>query len=1148
MYFPKNTKISFNPLDATSVVDALNQYQTLLEEQRILSTRERHYDVEFMALDAAQQPRRLQLSDVPNPQHVAWLQRAYSMGPDPFEIDEHIGDDDDTHVSEALLFAIAIGHADNNTPLQIALRHTARALCEHARYYNDTSDMWLDDMRVYGVEALYLYGCYEPSLRRYLSQLLVPYWDDEHTSGYHEYLADYVSREGWNQDNIAAFIWCDNSEFRWQMFMDGESDECYNPPLIDALRQDANLYQCFKQILQARFLNGQMLARDDEQFEANEPVLDILLSALPLTERWDLDRDAVLEQQFVDASVEDTAYDLQQAISALTDKPLIYQQETIYPDNEDTEFDYALQLLSGFKTLILAQPQGESLWRYWRDGTDAEQLKQLQCVDLLEQSRQLAPELYRILEEWSFLCDDNASLLSDLCYHLAPVISSLANEAVPAALTDLLPQQQPSDGQQQLLRHFDLWFRLAGLEQAPDEWRDQLCERHELLSEQAFFQRYNQNADQPEAARQQRFKVLLKDWQQDADEIHQETLNRFTQLLREAPQLARDDYWPQADVDTVDEVEQLATQLAHNSLRAWLLHSGHASEPTQATQLQQQLSSDQCWQTLLALIANHCHAADDSQAELMQQLEAASRDGAALTQLLQARLKQDTPTVGDLVPYHYFSAQQPRYELFEDASASHLILLCFWQQAHNPRLKQLWQVLLQIAPIRTLKQVAMLYSHYPYRVEWEAQAQQAFCAAAQKAGVSSALLDAFQISICHFDQQPQQYQHWLEQLKRLRHPLLKRKAQALQQQLQWIDENRKICFYEELLLRSPKLRPRLQAEIDQSLAHTLKLTLGYNLLSWDEVLLHDFAGDCQMLDYQEQQQLPAFADANMHQAWLAHDHHQWYAISISQQQGATQQLLYYREPVPASGLAQGAENGRVLLFAESLDRSEIYRAIAALPDFHGRLQQLVEQVMAYIAGHASLADTLLLMQRYLRHDRFELPRLYSRAKIADLLPLLETEQQQRLLSLLFNFHTDTFELLDSEFMQRFWRATQLRYQRISYSEYLEQRQYAYEHDSEELENASIGATLQWLSYLDIAPLQLVKFALQYSVYESPCDWLVALARKNELAPLLSQLSTDQRVALIDALEGDYDDAAALLAPLANDRSRRVRERWKAAFA
>lgn len=1148
MYFSKNTKISFNPLDAASVVDALNHYQTLLNERRILSSHDRHYDIEFMAIDAAQQQRRLQLSDVPNSEHVAWLQHAYSMGPEPFEIDEHIADDDDTHVSEALLFAIAIGHADNNTQLQLALRRTASALCEHARYYNDTSDMWVDDMRVYGVEALYLLGRYQPSLRRYLAQLLVPYWDDEHTSGYHEYLADYVSREGWNQDNIAAFVWCDNSEFRWQMFMDGESEECYNPPLIDALRQDASLFQWFKQVLQARFLNGQMLVCDDDQLEANEQVLNILLSALPLTERWDFDRDAVLEQLFVDASVEDTAYDLQQAISALTDQPLIYQQETIYPDDEDGEFDYALQLLRGFKTLILAQPQGESLWRYWRDGSDAEQLKQIESINLLEHSRQLAPELYRILEDWSFLSSDNASLLSDLCYYLAPVINTLADETAPAALADLVPQQQPRDGQQQLLRHFDLWFRLAGLEQVPDEWRVQLCERHELLSEQAFFQRYNQNTDQPEAARQLRFNVLLNDWQQDADEIHQATLNRFQQLLREAPQLARDDYWQQADIDAVDAIdqaEQLTTQLAHNSLRAWLLHSGHVSEPTR---WQQQLSSNACWQTLLTLIANHCHVEDESQTELLQLLDTASSDVAVLTQLLQTRLKQDTPTVGDLIPYHYFSAQQPRYKLFENSSASHLILLCFWQQAHNPRLKQLWQVLLQIAPMRALNQVALLYSHYQYCVEWEAEAQQAFCVASKAAGVSSALLAAFQISICHFDQQPQQYQHWLEQMKRLRHPLLKGKAQALQQQLQWVNEDRKIRFYEELLLRSPKLRPKLQREIDHSLAHTLKLTLGYNLRSWDEVLLHDFTGNCQMLDYQEQQQLPAFADANMQQAWLAHDHHQWYAISVSQQQGETQQLLYYRDPVPADGLDEGAKDGTVLLFAESLERHEIYRAIAELADFDGRLQQLVEQVMAYIAGQASLEDTLLLMQRYLHHDRFELPRLYSRAKLPDLLPLLATEQQQRLLSLLFSFHADAFALLDSEFMLRFWRATQLRYQRISYSEYLEQRQYAYKHDTDELEDASIGATVHWLSDLDIAPLQLVKFALSYCEYETPCDWLVALARKNELAPLLSQLSADQRVDLIDALEGDYDDAATLLAPLAEDRSRRVRERWNAAFA
>ncbi|MFA0373039.1 hypothetical protein AB4511_25985, partial [Vibrio sp. 10N.222.54.F6] len=80
------------------------------------------------------------------------------------------------YISEALLFAITLEH----DALKPQLRHTAQAMVNYARYENDTSEMWVDDMRVFGAEALFMMAMQDAEDAIYLAQFFIPYWDDEH--------------------------------------------------------------------------------------------------------------------------------------------------------------------------------------------------------------------------------------------------------------------------------------------------------------------------------------------------------------------------------------------------------------------------------------------------------------------------------------------------------------------------------------------------------------------------------------------------------------------------------------------------------------------------------------------------------------------------------------------------------------------------------------------------------------------------------------------------------------------------------------------------------------------------------------------------------------------------------------------------------
>jgi len=205
---------------------------------------------------------------------------ALNLTPDGgYDSQDIVNEDTSLYISEALLFAIALEHDS----LKPQLRRTAQATVNYARFENDTSEMWVDDMRVFAAEALYMMATKDADDAIYLAQLFIPYWDDEHANGYEDMLLNLLKHHGWCDAMMKAFIWCDNAAFRFAFYGCNwdESSPQYQP-LGEYLQQNPQHYPRFIELITQRFTAQPMLAySEDEDLSSQKPVLEIYKSLFP---------------------------------------------------------------------------------------------------------------------------------------------------------------------------------------------------------------------------------------------------------------------------------------------------------------------------------------------------------------------------------------------------------------------------------------------------------------------------------------------------------------------------------------------------------------------------------------------------------------------------------------------------------------------------------------------------------------------------------------------------------------------------------------------------------------------------------------------------------------------------------------------------
>ncbi len=270
--FAKSITIAFTLDQPESIRRALQQYQQHLSDGSAFRARE--FDVEFVALlpDATQRP--LQISDITDTELHQATCLALSKGNDDISHLQHtvINADDEVYISEVLLFALAMQHA----PLLAEVVETAKAIVAYARRHNNTDDMWVDSMRLFGAEALFVLASYDVQYLVLLAQYMVRNWDDEHACGYNEFLSHFVQKYGWSRAVLNAFIHCDDRYTRIMMYMHRwESRLTYEEP-GKYLRANPEEYRWFKQALTTRLMTTPMLMHPNgEALNEATPVHDI---------------------------------------------------------------------------------------------------------------------------------------------------------------------------------------------------------------------------------------------------------------------------------------------------------------------------------------------------------------------------------------------------------------------------------------------------------------------------------------------------------------------------------------------------------------------------------------------------------------------------------------------------------------------------------------------------------------------------------------------------------------------------------------------------------------------------------------------------------------------------------------------------------
>ncbi|MGS0689427.1 hypothetical protein [Shewanella sp. 30m-9] len=394
--------IEFNRHQATSIEQALQIYQAKLEAHQAFDKSGR---LNLVFMDNSSGAREhLQLDNLQDKQLAM---KALSLNPDGgYRSNYIVSSDRELYLSETLLFALALEHES----LIPQLRNTAQAMVNYARFENDTSKMWLDDTRVFGAEPLYMMAAKDANDAVYLAQFFIPYWDDEHATGYEDMLLSLLEQHGWCEAMINAFIWCDNPQFRFAFYgSDWEQPTPRYQPLGDYLKANPAQYPRFIELVKQRFHGLPVLVySENEPLYKQNPVLDIYTTLLAeCCGQHDEDRNQELAGHFINDSLENEAMDLQNQLKLELNKPLCCYAGSVahkqalrcQRDKREKDRDKYLGGLHMFSEFIASLENSHDLLAYISTGENPQVLDDIQSFNFIKHCKQHALSLFETIDE-----------------------------------------------------------------------------------------------------------------------------------------------------------------------------------------------------------------------------------------------------------------------------------------------------------------------------------------------------------------------------------------------------------------------------------------------------------------------------------------------------------------------------------------------------------------------------------------------------------------------------------------------------------------------------------------------------------------------------------------------------------------------------
>ncbi|PKH53956.1 hypothetical protein CXF83_01755 [Shewanella sp. Choline-02u-19] len=1176
--FPKSQIVEFNRTNIISIEQALTEYQSLLEGHQAF--KDSQFDITFMDISSGQR-LHLQLTDTAN---ATLALQALNLTPDAgYDSDDVVSEQSSLYISEVLLFAIALEH----DALKSQLRRTAQAMVDYARYENDTSEMWVDDMRVFGAEALYMMAIKDADDAVYLAQFFIPYWDDEHANGYEDMLLSLIKRHGWCDAMMKAFVWCDNAAFRFAFYgCNWEEPSPEYQPLGVYLQQNPQHYQRFIELIKQRFTAQPMLAySESDDLNSQSPVLAIYKSLFPEFCGWEQEEEIELQlgRHFIHGTLENEAMDLQRQLKNELDEPLMSYAQSVFKKREDERLDEARQEAleaeqGGIRMLtdfIATLDNNEALLKYVIVNENPSVLDTLKPFDIWAHCKAHAPTLYFAMDNACWDTDGLDNLRENIHRVFAyPANDLLAEEdsfvdvefehgtlskAFVVAGENSISHVQSAHI---MLRLLDIFYRLLAQQTLSAELCEMLTgegDYQAIMTTEAYYARFDPAPSTPKGELSKHDKRKLEQLIgcfSDLDDPITRT------MLEEADNLFRQRIC--CDTSQWDEDD-----LGTDALKAYLLlkDTNNQINDTYTAELQAGLS--EVFERALALLLERAHIQGQGHSkengfnntELEQVKNFFTEDDAELSQqaiiaLFDKHLHRDEVCRQSDLYFPKISEKQIGYHFFSDHDDDYqrVALICFWlKQVAIPEAKiaeRLWQLLITMAPTKMIRHISRLYSHHNYKLEFGNQLDEInFYEMLNRHGIAQDYTLAFEVEQSIDSQFRKKEYLALVELMGSNIPSSheqssmigathKRQAQALLRGLDYTYQTHKLEFHQDVALRFPQLPFALDYDFRQCLHQFIAL----NNQSWETVIAHQFSSSTLFFgfmsdpdDLPKKLRLPL----RMHpEADISQTRHRdgmsWIGVTIAQRVGDELLLLVGDKDI--AGREQLHVRGEVLVLDSNVDASVVIDAVHKLPSQTGRQHLIEETLWSYLQGDTRYEVMAPLFNAYMLEATIVDLDEYRTYSLGQFLWRIDTQRSERLLLLLANHSYRAYkvimELLVEGDMDK----------RVQDGNIDLETRLNLAHD--DYEEHAYNKLMDWLMSHDVKRELIVLFAIK-NYRNCMGEHLAALARKGELKSILPYLHVNNRAALVDIL-AKQADAATLLEIFKSDKSRQVRDRIESA--
>ncbi|MDD9163735.1 hypothetical protein PVK69_05955 [Aliivibrio sp. S4MY2] len=859
-YFPKNITIEVELNNPHSIRAALHRYQQLLYTKEAFKDADfsTFFNVEFVSIKDNQLPEPLQLADAGSCRPV--LDECFQINEERYVPSSHVFSfGDGSYVSEVLFFA----HALQFNELKNDIIETAKAMVHYARCVNDTSDMWVDDMHVFGLEALYLLARIHPDCSWLLAQLHIPYWDFEHVIHSGDYLSSLLSHLGWTKDTINAYVWCDSTELRYAFYAEIDCGMPYSeshPSLAKHLQQHPDDYHYFQHALIQRFKEMPLLAYSKIEEDEDKDISVVAPFFLTMQIRWDESEDEdqlPLQEWFINGTLENEIHTLEARLHAMVYTPLIVmseknqQSEAIhraYDDNDHYVKGKAIQDMKAF--FVDGFNNGADLWDYIQHGNNLNVLNDIEPVDIakLIKDKNLAlkqqtdwhlgsmdafdERLHRILGEFCIDLFDESERSDNTTHHSQ---GGLTLSLTVRLDSNVLEKEPHSDPKALLLRTLDVFQRLMDVDELHDNTRDMLVDEYNVISHEAFDLRYTNLEENDEndldilrSKQINMFNALIEDiYNHDVEANHLRSFDRLVSLDRPsvmacdwnadslvchalaAHQIRNDFNANQYDELTQYLIDFISESFISSWLRALFQRCHLASSPNydnHGNQIKKGLSKEE-----VALITQHFTElppidGNEKSAQLL------------ISTLLKQHLKADEDRL--------ISQEQPYYKLFSFRKGQPACIAVYFLSQRIPlKIKILVNRLLnfyvEVAPQRTLNHIIKTETPNASADFGDIIKRIDFFDHLIKIGIPASASLAYQaVNPTEEDYDPSMISIYSEinsDDNSMFGSINKRKAQELEVGLQRVKQKSRLGFYHRVQQKYPEFTDLCQPDIDDVL-------------------------------------------------------------------------------------------------------------------------------------------------------------------------------------------------------------------------------------------------------------------------------------------------------------------------------------------